>query len=324
MANTKVRFGIIGLGRISNRFATVLNTCPEAELEAVAARSAERALAFKDKHQAKKSYGSYAELMSDPDVDIIYIGLTHNFHYEIAKQCIEHGKAVLCEKPFFLTRPEAEEVIGLAKQKNVLLMEAMWTRCLPSYLKMKEWLRDGKIGEIKYMDAQFCFQVAYDPANRLFDPAVAGGALYDAGVYPIELTLGLIGAVPDTVNSIHSTAGTGVDDFDLIGMHFPNGVIASLACGVVARTNPDAAVYGTKGYAVMRSFVSSKECALYDSDRRLVEQFNDTAEDGFIYQIRHVIDLYQTGRIESDLIPWADTIACAGIFDQLMAQWGKA
>lgn len=323
MEQKKVGFGIIGLGLISNRFASVLNTCDQARLAAVAARSQERADAFAKEHQAEKAYGSYQELMEDPAVDIVYIGLTHNFHYEVAKQCILHGKAVLCEKPFFLTKAEAEEVISLARENKVLLMEAMWTRCLPVTLKTKEWIRQGKIGSVKYMDAQFSFHVKYDLKNRLYNPDLAGGALYDAGVYPLEYATGIMERLPVAMQSMHTSTPNGLDSFDVITMQFADGAIASLVCGISLNTNLDAGIYGPDGHIIVRDFIRGKQCELYDDENNLIETFTETAEDGFIYQIEHIIDLYRSGKLESPYIPHKDTIDCAGLFDQLHADWSK-
>ncbi len=142
----KVKYGIIGLGTIANKFADAVKKANDVELYAVAARDQSRADVFAKKYKAKKSYDSYASVINDPDVDIIYIGVTHNFHYDLVKQCLENHKAVLCEKPFVLTKKEAVELTALAQKNNTLLMEAMWTRCLPAYRKAQEWVREGRIG----------------------------------------------------------------------------------------------------------------------------------------------------------------------------------
>lgn len=321
MNQNKVGFGIIGLGTISNRFARVLNTCEDARLAAVAARSRERAEAFAQKYGAERAYGSYRELMEDPEVKIIYIGLTHNFHYEVAKECVLHGKAVLCEKPFFLHRQEAEEVLALAKEKQVLVMEAMWTRCLPVTRKTMEWLESGRIGRIRFLEAQFSFHVPYSLENRLYNPELAGGALYDAGVYPLEYATGILGETPVELQSMHTTTPEGLDDFDVITARFPSGVLASLICGISVNTPPDAGIYGSDGHILVHDFLRGKECRLYDDEGVLLDSFTEPEEDGFIHQIRHIIGLYRDNKLESPLISWNDTIECAGLFDRLMADW---
>jgi len=320
----KIRFGIIGLGGIASRFAKVLNNAEGVELNAVAARDKIKAEAFADKFNAKKSYNNYLELINDSEVDVVYIALTHNFHYEIVKECLNNGKGVLCEKPFVLNKKDAEELVTLSKSKNVLLMEAMWTRFIPAFKKAKEWVHEGKIGAVKLVSASFCFNTPFDPENRLYNPKLAGGSLYDVGVYPIEFTTGILDESPTSVSGLATFSKTGVDDFAAINMSFESGALATLSCGITANTNSDAHIYGTTGNIVIYDFFGSKKCELYDNGNNLIKCFEEDFEDGFIYQIEHFVDLYRNNKIESEIIPLKDTVACAGIFDELMKQWGKA
>lgn len=318
-----VKFGILGPGNISSRFAGVLKTVEGAEFAAVASSSSgERAEAFARKFGAKRAYEGYLGLVEDPEVDAVYVGLTHNFHREAVRLCLEHGKAVLCEKPMAVCGRDARELAGLAKEKDVLLMEAMWTRCLPAFRKAKEWVGEGKIGDVKFIHASFCFKIPFDPEGRLFNPKLAGGSLYDTGVYPIEFATGILGENPVGVSGFCSICPTGVDDFAAISMKFGSGALADLSCGLTAETDKDAVVYGTKGRVVVRSFLGTKKCELYDENGRRTDCFEDDAEDGFLYEIRHFTELFRSGKKESGLIPLSDTIACADVFDRLMEQWG--
>ncbi len=312
-----VRFGIIGLGRISNRFAAVLNTVEDVELTAVASSDVAKAVEFAKKHNAAKASKSYLELVEDKDVDVVYIGLTHNFHYDIIKLCLNHGKGVLCEKPMVLHKRDAQELSALAEEKNLLLMEAMWSRFTPAFIKAKEWTSEGRIGQIKLINASFCFNVPFDPSNRLYNPALAGGSLYDAGVYPIEFTTGILGENPCQVRGFASICETGVDDFAAFNMSFESGALASLSCGVTAVTNRDACIYGTTGRIIVYDFLGAKKCDLLDNDNHLIERFETDFEDGFIFQIKHFTELYRNNKKQSDIMPMKDTIACAGIFDEL-------
>lgn len=320
----KIRYGIIGLGVIASRFAKVLNTADGVELKAVASRDMGRSKAFADKFHALKAYDSYLDLINDDEVDVIYIALTHNFHYDIVKLCLNKGKGVLCEKPLVTGKKEAESLAALSRKKNILLMEAMWTRCIPAFKKAKEWVADGKIGKVKLIDAAFCFNTPFDAEDRLFNPKLAGGSLYDVGVYPIEFTTGILGENPIQVNGLASICQTGVDDFVVMNMKFESGALASLSCGFTADTNRDAHIYGTSGKIIMYDFIAAQKCELYDNDNNLIETFEEKFEDGFIYQIEHFNELYLNNKIESDIIPLNDTIACAGIFDQLLKQIGNA
>jgi predicted dehydrogenase len=317
-----IRFGIIGLGGIAERFAAVLNTAQGARLAAVASRDRSRSEAFALRFGAEKVCDSYLDLIRDPEVDAVYIALTHNFHYEFARACLERGKAVLCEKPLVTTRKDAEALAALSRSRKVLLMEAMWTRCVPAFRKAKEWAREGRIGEVKLVEAAFCFKAPYDPKGRLFNPELAGGGLYDAGVYPLEFATGILGEAPTAVSGAASIGGTGVDYFASMSLGFPSGAVASLACGITARVPSDARIYGDAGSIAVYDFLGPRKCELFGSDGALAETFEEGFKDGFIFEIEHFADLYRRGEIESDLIPLSDTIACAGIFDELRKQWG--
>ncbi|WP_195542630.1 Gfo/Idh/MocA family protein [Massiliimalia timonensis] len=321
MAQNQAKFGIIGLGRISQRFAKVLNTCDQALLWAVAAREQERADSFAKEYGAKRAYGNYLDLMNDPEIEIVYIGLTHNFHYEVVKQCLEHGKAVLCEKPMVLTKWEAEDLAACAEKNQVLLMEAMWTRCLPASLKTKEWLKAGAIGEVRYLDVQFSFHVEYDPEERLFNPALAGGALYDAGVYPLEYAYDVMGGFSENMHSMHTLTPNGLDSFDVITMQYGNGAIAHMVCGISLNTISDAYIYGENGHIIVRDFLRGKRCELYNDQNELLDFYEEEAEDGFIYQIRHAAELVKNQKLQSPYIPWQDSIACSELFERLMREW---
>jgi len=313
-----VRFGIIGLGTIAARFASVLNTVEGVELVSVASRDKAKADAFANKFGAKKSYDSYIDLVKDNEVDVIYVALTHNFHFEAIKLCLNNKKGVMCEKPIAINKKDMDELTTLSKKLNVLLMEAMWTRFIPAFREAKEWIKSGRIGDVKLVNASFCFNVPFDPENRLFNPKLAGGSLFDAGVYPIEFTTGIIGENPTEVNGFRKIGKTGVDEFTTMNMSFESGALATLSCGITANTNRDAIIYGTSGRIVVYDFLGSKKAEIYDNENNLIECFEDDFQDGFIYEIKHFAELYRNNKIESDIVPLKDNIACAGIFDELM------
>lgn len=313
-----VKYGIIGLGNIAHRFAGVLNKAEGVELVAVASREQKRSDEFAVKYGAKSAYDSYEALIADKEVDIIYIALTHNFHYDIIKKCILNRKAVLCEKPMVITADHAAELIELAEERNVLLMEAMWTRCLPAFQKARRWVADGLIGKVSLVDASFSFNMPFIPTNRLFDPNLAGGSLYDAGVYPIEFATGILDEAPNVIKGVAHLCETGVDDFFSMSLGFNSGALASLTCGLRSNTSRDALVYGTEGKIIVYNFLGTNKCELYNKKDELVETFEDTFEDGFIYEIQHAAQLYRNGQIDSPLIPLRDTYACAVIFDKLI------
>ena len=317
-----VRFGIIGPGSIANRFASVLAAADGVELYAVASSDESRAQDFARKHSAVKAYGSYAELVWDKNVDVVYISLTHNFHYNIIKLCLDNNKGVICEKPLVLHKQEAQELAALSREKNVLLMEAMWSRFTPTFLKAREWVQNNRIGKVRLVNASFCFNFPFDPKHRLYNPELAGGSLYDAGVYPIEFAMGILGESPEKVVGTASICKTGVDDYAAFSMSFGSGALASLSCGFTAATSQDAYVYGTEGHIIVRSFLGSRRCELLNNENKLVESFEADFEDGFIFEILHFAELYRNNKIESEIMPLKDTIDCSGVFDEIMRQWG--
>lgn len=316
----KTGFGIIGPGGIANRFATVLGSADEAQLVAVASRDRAKAEEFAGKHGAKTVWNTYAELIADPEVEIVYVATTHNFHFEIVKQCLEGGKPVICEKPLAVTGREAEELAALSEKTGVLLMEAMWTRCIPAVRKAREWVAAGLIGKVTLIDASFSFNIPFLPEHRLYRPDLAGGALLDAGVYPIEFAIGMVDEAPADIQAVASICETGVDDFVAMSARFPCGALATLSTGFHANTRRDASVYGTGGKIVVYDFLGAKRCERFDDKDNLLESFEETFEDGFIFEIRHVCELRRDGLRESPLIPHRDTIACAKAFDRVLAQ----
>ena len=317
-----VRYGIIGLGTISNKFADAVNREKDVELVSVAARDQSRADEFAKKFKAKKAYGNYDALMDDPDVDIIYIGVTHNFHYDIVKQCLNKHKAVICEKPLVLTKKEAQDLADLAKKNNTLLMEAMWTRCLPAYRKAQEWVREGKIGDVRLISANFHFLGTYDPESRWYNPKLAGGSLFDLGVYPIDFISGILGNHPSSVVSTATIAPTKVDESAAVAMTFPNGAVAAFTSGFTTHAYETALIYGKAGKIAVENVCGPMKAELFDIKDKRIDRFEEKVPNGFIYEVRHCAELFRAGKIQSDLITWDDTIASAEVFDTCRKQWG--
>lgn len=321
----KTQFGIIGCGGIAARFAKAIGLVENAELHAAAARDLTRAEAFAEKFGAKNAYGSYQELAMDPAVEIVYISLIHNLHYEAAKLCVEHGKAVICEKPFFISEEEGMALQALSKEKNILVMEAMWTRCLPAFIKARQWVQSGAIGKIKYVDAAFCFHFPFNDetkSNRLYNPETAGGALLDAGVYPYEFITGILGEKPSEIKAVIQKAPTGVDETVAMSLRFDSGALASGVTSIGVKVSDTAHVYGTGGTIKLYHFLSCRKCELYNEQDELVECFEDGQEEGFVYEIQHVIELYKSGQIDSPLIPIQDSIDFARAADRIRRECG--
>ncbi|MCG1036406.1 Gfo/Idh/MocA family protein [Polaribacter sargassicola] len=193
MQKKTIKWGIIGPGKIANKFATDLATIKDAELFAVASRNKEKAVDFAKKYNAPKAYNSYLELVEDAEVDAVYIATPHSFHKEHAILCLQHKKAVLCEKPFAMNLQEVEEMIAVAKKNNVLLMEALWTYFLPHYNYVLDIIRSEKFGKVLTLESDFGFYNTYNTDSRVFKKEVGGGSLLDIGIYPIFAALSSLG-----------------------------------------------------------------------------------------------------------------------------------
>lgn len=319
-----VGFGIIGAGRISAKFAEIMSGVEGVELAAVSSADIEKAqaLAAFSKIQCRV-YSDAKELLMDDTVDVVYVGQINSMHVQAVAAALQHGKAVICEKPMALTESDARKLISLAKENNLLLMEAMWTRCLPAYRKAKELVDGGVIGKVKLIKASFSILREYSEpgAERLYDKALGGGAMFDVGVYPIEFSTGILGN-PVTVDGAAVISPTGVDELSTVLMTHENGAMSVSTSGFVVEDNWDAFICGTKGYIAMKDFFKAQELELYNDGKELVESYSYPHSDGFIYQIQHVRDLFLSGEKESGLIPLEDTANCAAIFDAMRKKWG--
>jgi predicted dehydrogenase len=322
----------MGCGGIARRFCDVLRKEGGVKIQAAAARDTEKAAAFAREYGAEWS-GDYEGLVRNPDVDIVYIATVHGFHYEHIRLCLENGKGVLCEKPMVLHEWQARECFELAADKKLFLMEGMWVRCNPCVRKAAQWVSEGLIGDVRLITANFCFNSAYNPESRLYNPVLGGGALYDVGVYVIEFATGIMGQNPvyatgtasrlpgGSTGSGHpeeSVFNTGVDTHASLSLGFPGGALASLNCGINVGVPPDAVIYGSKGSITLPHFWSAHDAVCMDGHGNRLDSFHADFEDGFCFEIRHVVDLIMRGKLVSDLVPPEDTIACAGVFDKIL------
>ncbi len=317
----KYRWGVIGTGRIARTFSKALKGCDDAELYAVASRSADKAAVFAGEFGFEKSFGSYKALAEDKNVDIIYIATPMSSHYADALLCIKNGRNVLCEKSAALNSSQLDEMIAAARTSGVFFMEAMWMKCRPSYLKALEWLRSGRIGKVRYVKADFCNLVEYDPADRLFSPECGGGALLDLGVYPLTLAADFLGGDPDEIISCAHTSG-GVDLSNSITLRYPGG-FAAINSGFEIQNRNNAVISGDDGLIVFGDwFFCSSEVTLYDRSGRQVRKSVIPNEiNGYEYEIREVHHCLEAGLKESRLVPHSSTIAVMKMMDKCRQDW---
>src|SRR6185437_11808167 len=244
--NNRILWGILGTGKIAHQFAAALRHLPGAELGAVGSRSSDSAQRFADEFGIPRRYGSYAELVNDPQIEVIYVATPHSCHAGNSRLALNAGKAVLCEKPFTINVAQARYVIGLARERKLFLMEAMWTRCFPLMDKLRWLLASGAIGEARQLTADFGFRAGHRDEPRLFGPEFGGGALLDVGVYPVSMASLLFGP-PTRIVSAANLGATSVDEEAAMILTHRGGELAVLHTAIRLDTAQEAIITGTQG-----------------------------------------------------------------------------
>ncbi len=298
----KVKWGILGPGKIARSFASDFQFVKSGELVAVGSRSPERAVAFADEFDIPRRYGSYEGMLADPDIDAIYIATPHKFHFEQTKACLIAGKSVLCEKPITTSPTQLKELISLHASTEHFLMEGMWTYFLPAIKKAKEWVDNGSIGTVKSVNATFGFAAKFDPDGRLFNPELAGGAVFDIGIYPIAIALFFLGEHPAEIKSDVHLASTGVDDDVKIELKYANGSSASLHCSLLEKLENTAEIIGENGRIVINDFWMSRECSLHLDDGSTSSFKDDRESQGYDFETEAACQDILAGRKQSGVV----------------------
>jgi dihydrodiol dehydrogenase / D-xylose 1-dehydrogenase (NADP) len=355
-----VRWGILGAGRVARDFAEGLRALPDAELTAVASRTPATADAFTRRLKPRRVYLSYEALARDEAVDIVYIATPHHRHAADATLCLEHGKPVLCEKPFTLDAAQARAVIELARRKRLFCMEAMWMRCIPLVLRVQAMVRAGTVGEVLMLTADFGVPTPFDPGSRFFDPEQGGGALLDRGVYGLSFASMLLGP-PEAVVSRAAIGPTGVDEQTAMVLQYPGGRLALLSASLRGLSSNEAMIMGARGtirihapfYCPQRIAISTfaeprpvsdhqpggfkqqvKQRArqnplarrLYLRLKPLVswgrrEIVQSIQGNGYNYEAAEAARCLRAGAQESPLMPLDETLMLMETVDAIRAQW---
>lgn len=317
-----IRWGILGTGRIAKLFAEGLKPLPDADLVAVGSRTQRSADAFGNAYDVPHRHASYAALADDADVDVIYVATPHSLHRQNSILCLETGKAVLCEKPFTINASEAQDVISFAREKELFLMEAMWTRFLPVIVQARGLLADGAIGELRMVTADFGFRVDVDPKSRLFDPRLGGGALLDVGIYPVSLASMLFGP-PTRITGMAHLGKTGVDEQAAIILGYAEGQLAILATAVRTDTPTEVVLLGTKGRIRVHSpWYYGTTLTLSVKDHEDVTMRLPYRGNGYTHEAIEVMRCLREGKLESDTMPLDETFSIMETMDAIRAQWG--
>ncbi|MFE1960891.1 Gfo/Idh/MocA family protein [Streptomyces sp. NPDC059479] len=321
-----VRWGVLATGGIAARFTAEVQELPDAEVVAVASRSDASAKEFAARFGIPRAYGEWAALVADPEVDVVYVATPHSAHRTAAGLALAAGKPVLCEKPFTLNVREAAELVSLARERGLFLMEAMWTYCNPVIRRLVELVRDGAIGEIQTVQADFGFPGPADPGHRLRDPALGGGALLDLGVYPVSFAQLLLGE-PDRVQADALLSPEGVDLNTGILLGWDSGATALLSCSLTGGTPVTATVTGTKGRIELPSgFFHAERFVLHRNDAEPGTEPEEFTADGGLYGLQYeaaeVMRCLRAGETESPLVPLDGTLAVMRTLDAVRDRIG--
>ena len=313
----KIRWGILGCGKIAEKFASDLALSKNSVLLACASRSIEKSERFARNYHAAYFYDSYEELVTCPNVDVIYIATPNSFHLDHSLLCLKNKKAVLCEKPFALNKVQVEEIIQAAKDNNVFLMEAMWTSCFPNILQIQNTIKNGTIGEIIHLSADFGFKADYDPKSRLFDPTLGGGSLLDIGIYPLYISLLLMGKPTKIQSSLHYTK-SGVDASCTVLLSYANEETASLFSSFETFTAIKCEIYGTNGKILINDrFHEQNEHTIVLNGLPAQVIKTDSVGFGYIYEIEHVNECLYQGLKESSNMPFELSLNLLQIMDEI-------
>lgn len=322
-----LRWGVLGTGGIAAGFISALQATRQ-RLVAVGSRSAEKGRAFGERHGAERSFGSYEELVGDDQVDVVYVATPHSEHLANALLAIEAGKPVLIEKAFTRNAAEARQVFDAARAAGVAVMEAMWTRFLPSTDIVRQLLANAELGDVETLFADHGQWFAEDPHFRLFDPAQAGGAMLDLGVYPVSFSHFVFGT-PGRIQAAGTKAFTGVDrQISAVLSDYPDHATGqSLVNTTLASKTPTVAlISGTEArIEIPGAFYAPQRIELIARDGSFVESAPPqiTGHMGLCYEAAHFATVIAEGRLESDLLPWDETLAVMETMDELRRQTGS-
>ena len=318
----KLRWGIIGTGLIADLFVTDLLANGHV-VSAVGSRSQGGADAFATKFGIANAHVSYESLVADPEVDVVYVATPHPFHHANATLALEAGKHVLVEKAFTINAADAASIVELAAQKNLVVLEAMWTRFLPHMVRLRELIAEGVIGDVRTVIADHNQNLPQDPSHRLQDPALGGGALLDLGIYPVSFAWDILGA-PTSVSAIAAKTPTGVDRQTAVVLGYADGQQALIHTALDTAGPNTASVIGTNGWVAIDSvFYNPSSFTVFALDGSVVERYESSVSNrGMQYQAAELERLVESGQLAGDILPPSETVAIMATLDEIRAQIG--
>lgn len=317
----KLKMAILGAGGIASTMAGTISRMEQVECYAVGSRSLEKAQAFAQKFGFQKAYGSYEELVRDEEVELVYIATPHSEHYENARLCIRHKKPVLCEKAFTANAKQAKELLDYAEKEKVFITEAMWVRYLPMLQTIRAELADGAIGTPTMLTANLGYLISEAP--RLQRPDLAGGALLDVGVYPINFARMIFGDRIVKISSACTYTDSGVDEQDSITFIYEDGKVAQLAASMLGLSDRRGTIYGTKGFLVVENINNFESLTVYDTGYRPVKKIERPEQiSGYEYEVEACIRALSEGKLECEEMPHSETLRVMELMDALREEWG--
>ena len=315
-----MKIGIIGAGNIAGTMATTLQQMKGTECYAIASRDIKRATEFADKYGFERAYGSYADMLNDPYVELVYIATPHSHHYEHIKMCLNHGKHVLCEKAFCANAAQAEEVMLMAEDRGLLLAEAMWTRYMPMRGLINKVLKSGIIGNPTSLSANLGYPLI--SKSRLVRPELAGGALLDLGVYVLNFASMVFGNAIDSIAANCVKLDSGVDAQENIMLTYRDGKMASLYATMLAQTDRRGLINGTNGYIEIENINNYEMVRVFNLERKIVAEYTaPTQITGYEYEVQSVMRAIREGRIECPEMPHSEILRMMQLMDSIRSAW---
>lgn len=316
-------WAVLGCGKIARKFAGDLKLLPNARLYAAASRSLETARQFATDTGFEKAYGSYEEMVADPLVDVVYIASPHSHHHQHALLCLNHKKAVLCEKAFALNTREVNEMIEASHRNRTFLMEAFWTRFQPSFLKAMEIIRSGELGALKMVRADFSFNAPFEPEKRLYNVSLGGGSLLDIGIYPVFMALSALGK-PSEIKTMASFSETGAEESILMSFRYPGGELASLVSSFASYSSIQTEFGFENGLVRLnrRFFVPTSMTYWKSGEEEKLITFEKGAGSGYELEAAHVMDCLDSGKTESEILPLSFSLDLMETLDRVRKDAG--
>lgn len=315
-----MKFAILAPGGIAHSMAKAVSEIDKIERYAVASREVKRAQKFAEQWGFEKAYGSYEEMVQDPQVEFVYVASPHSHHYEHAKLCLEHGKHVLVEKAFTVNARQARELIQLSEEKGLLLAEAIWTRYMPSRRMIDDILSCKAIGNVTSLTANLGYILPH--VDRMQNPELAGGALLDLGVYPINFALM---AFHGEVKDVHATAimsPKGIDWVNSITLTFEEEKMAVLHSDMLAQTDRQGVISGDKGYLEVQNINNCEEIRVFGLDRKMTARYQVPEQiNGYEYEVLSCIRAIEAGKTECEEMPHSEILRVMELLDRIRGQW---